>query len=127
MGIPPSWAVLPGLLQARVRVLVHPPFLLPFCGFAGGIPHRTTFNRFIQRLSHHPGLVEGCFVHITGRLKDLLPDLGQEVAIDATTVRSYSNPNRKRISNLVPFPFEYALYRISASPVVIPAQSEIQS
>ena len=29
--------------------------------------------------------------------------------------------------NLVPFPFEYALYRISASPVVIPAQSGIQS
>ena len=28
---------------------------------------------------------------------------------------------------LVPFPFEYALYRISASPVVIPAQSGIQS
>ena len=29
--------------------------------------------------------------------------------------------------SLVPFPFEYALYRISASPVVIPAQSGIQS
>ena len=29
--------------------------------------------------------------------------------------------------DLVPFPFEYALYRISASPVVIPAQSGIQS
>ena len=28
---------------------------------------------------------------------------------------------------LVPFPVEYALYRISASPVVIPAQSGIQS
>ena len=28
---------------------------------------------------------------------------------------------------LVPFPFEYALYRISVSPVVIPAQSGIQS
>ena len=31
------------------------------------------------------------------------------------------------VEELVPFPFEYALYRISASPVVIPAQSGIQS
>ena len=60
---------------------------------------RTTFNRFIQRLSHHAGLVEACFVQVTGRLKTLLPDLGQEVAIDSTTVRSHSNPNRKRISD----------------------------
>ena len=30
-------------------------------------------------------------------------------------------------TGLVPFPFEYALYRISASPVVIAAQSGIQS
>ena len=29
------------------------------------------------------------------------------------------------VIRLVPFPFEYALYRISASPVVIPAQSGI--
>ena len=36
-------------------------------------------------------------------------------------------PNIGDSVHLVPFPFEYALYRISASPVVIPAQSGIQS
>ena len=29
----------------------------------------------------------------------LLPDLGREVAIDSTTVRSHCNPNRRRISD----------------------------
>ena len=85
--------------NALIRRLSDDPKLRSLCGFSGALPHRTTFNRFIQRLSHHPDLVEGCFVQITGRLKDLLPDLGQEVAIDATTVRSHSNPNRKRISD----------------------------
>ncbi len=69
------------------------------CGFNDVLPHRTTFNRFIQRLSYHADLVEACFVSITHQLKMLAPDLGDEVAIDSTTVRSHCNPNRKRISD----------------------------
>ena len=78
--------------NALIRRLSDDPELRSLCGFSGALPHRTTFNRFIQRLSHHPGLVESCFAQITDRLKELLPDLGQEVAIDATTVRSCRLP-----------------------------------
>ena len=58
--------------NALIRRLSDDLELRSLCGFSGALPHRTTFNRFIQRLSHHPELVEGCFVQITGRLKDLL-------------------------------------------------------
>ena len=36
---------------------------------------------------------------MTCRLRELLPDLGDTVAVDSTTVRSHSNPNRRVISD----------------------------
>ena len=86
--------------NALIRRLEDEPDLRHLCGFGDALPHRTTFNRFIQRLAHHPDLVETVFADLTHHLKLLLPDLGDEVAIDATTVRSHCNPNRKRISDL---------------------------
>ena len=62
------------------------------CGFGDDVPHRTTFNRFIQRLSHHAGLVEAVLADVTDRLKEWLPGLGDEVAVDSTAVRTHSNP-----------------------------------
>ena len=69
-----------------------------FWGFPA-LPHRTTFNRFIKRLARHADLVENAFVHLTERIKALLPQLGRDLAIDSTVVRSHSNPNRKHISD----------------------------
>ena len=85
--------------NALIRRLEDEPDFRYLCGFLGPLPHRTTFNRFIQRLSHHTDLVEACFAQLTHQLKLLIADLGDEVAIDATTVRSHCNPNRKRISD----------------------------
>ena len=69
--------------------------LRKLCGFGAGLPHRTTFNRFISRLSYHEDLVEQSLAGVTGKLKELLPDLGDEVAIDSTAVRTHANPNRR--------------------------------
>ena len=85
--------------NALIRWLSEDAELRAICGFGDQLPHRTTFNRFIQRLSHNSDLVAACFIQVTGKLKKLLPDLGQDLAIDSTTVRSHSNPNRKRISD----------------------------
>ena len=85
--------------NALIRRLEDEPAFRHLCGFGGELPHRTTFNRFIQRLSHHANPVETCFRNVTGYLRKLLPDLGNEVAVDSTTVRSHSNPNRKRVSD----------------------------
>lgn len=80
--------------NALLRRLEDDEHLRDLCGF-DTLPHRTTFNRFIQRLSFHTDLVETCLADLTERLRCLLPDIGQDVAVDSTTVRSHSNPNRK--------------------------------
>ena len=88
--------------NALIRRLQEDAELRSICGFGDILPHRTTFNRFIQRLSHHADLVEAILVGLTDRLHEILPDLGETVAVDATTIRSHSNPNRrkgKRISD----------------------------
>ena len=85
--------------NALIRRLEGNPEFRALCGFAGPLPHRTTFNRFIRRLSHHADLVEATFADLTHQLKALIPGLGNEVAVDATTVRSHCNPNRKRLSD----------------------------
>ena len=83
-----------------IRRLEDDPGLRAACGFRGALPHRTTFNRFIRRLSHHRDLVEQALVAVTSRIKeDHLPDLGEEVAVDSTCVRSHSNGNRKPYSD----------------------------
>ena len=84
--------------NALIRRLEDEPRFRTLCGF-GALPHRRTFNRFIRRLSHHADLVEATFVDLTHQLKALIPGLGNEVAVDSTTVRSHCNPNRKRISD----------------------------
>ena len=83
--------------NALIRLLVGNADLRALCGFGDILPHRTTFNRFIQRLSHHSDLVETAFVGVTWALKQIIPDLGAEVAVDSSVVYSHSNPNRKRV------------------------------
>ena len=85
--------------NALIRELEDRPDFRIFCGFADGLPHRTTFNRFIQRLAEHTDLVEASLAGVTDKVRGFLPDFGTDVAIDSTTVRSHSNPNRKRISD----------------------------
>ena len=81
-----------------IRRLCGDHALREVCGFHV-LPGRRTFNRFIRTLSRHHEMVEACSAGVTGRLRALLPDLGQEVAVDSTVVRSHSNPNRRRISD----------------------------
>ena len=81
--------------NALIRQLQDDPELRLACGLGDNVPHRTTFNRFIRRLSHHRDLVELCMAGLTDHLADLLPRLGEKVAVDSTVVRSHSNPNRK--------------------------------
>ncbi len=82
-----------------IRRLEDDPLLRAICGFGSELPHRTTFNRFIQKLGHFPILFEDALSDLTEELKEMLPDLGQVVAIDSTTVRTHGNPNRKVLSD----------------------------
>ena len=83
-----------------IRRLQDDPELRLLCGFGQQLPHRTTFNRFFARLSHHLDLVDRCFAQVSDRLAELLPGFGQgAVAVDSTTVRTHSNPNRQTVSD----------------------------
>ena len=74
-----------------IRRLEDDPVLRELYGFKCDIlPCRRTFNYFIDRLSHYQELVQDCLTRLTNRLKRIPPDLGNEVAIDSTTVRSHS-------------------------------------
>ena len=85
--------------NALIRRLEDERDLRYLCGFGDQLPHRCTFNRFIRTLSERPDLVEACLASITNRLKTHLPDLGDQVAVDSTTVRSHCSPNRALVSD----------------------------
>ncbi len=80
-------------VNALLRRLKNEPKLRELCGFSE-LPHRTTFNRFITRLSQHGDLVREAQSSVVNQLKVLIPDLGEKVAIDSTTVQTHSNPDK---------------------------------
>ena len=77
--------------NALVRRLQDDHALRDVCGF-DELPSRWTFNRFASRLSHHTDVVEDTLSALTDRLRELLPDFGRGIAMDSSTVRSWSNP-----------------------------------
>ena len=83
--------------NALIRELEDDRALREVCGFDpdAPLPDRRTFNRFIRRLARHADQVEVCLAALTTELKAFLPDLGEEIAIDATPVRSHSDPRKK--------------------------------
>ena len=81
-----------------IRRLQDDPEIRLLCGFST-LPHRTTFNRFINRLALHRDLVEDCLATLTDQLAELLPGLGQKIAVDSSVVKSHSSPNRKPVSD----------------------------
>ena len=85
--------------NALIRRLEDDRELRVLCGFGQDLPHRTTFNRFISRLSFHRDLVEDCLRALTDQLADELPGFGEKVAVDSTVVYTHSNPNRKVVSD----------------------------
>ena len=75
------------------------PALRDACGFAGRVPSRPTFSRVFGQLAERPELIEGVMGKAVKELRERLPDLGREVAVDSTSVRTNSNPNRALVSD----------------------------
>ena len=83
------------------------------CGFGDDVPSESALSRFVSRLADYADLVERCFTGITDQLKRLvpkvkkrpgkqdqpLPPLGTITAVDSTLFETYSNPNRKVVSD----------------------------
>ena len=69
------------------------------CGFTAYVPSRPTLSRVFCQIKELHGLLEGCLSEITESLSDYLPDLGREVAVDSTMVKTNSNTKREPLSD----------------------------
>lgn len=89
--------------DALIRELNNNPLVARVCGIDSpeAIPHKSTFSRFIARLSKY---------NTTARLKDVsrslvrdcyanLPGFGERVAIDSTTLKGWVNGGKPRPSD----------------------------
>lgn len=90
-----------GTLAELARYLEDHREIASVCGFRGDepTPSRSTFSRFISRLTRHQDLLDECIEIMADGLKGLLPDFGKIVAIDCTSVPSYSNPDNEPVSD----------------------------
>ena len=86
-------------LSSLRKKLMNDPALRYSCGFITRVPSRWTFSRVYGRLKEMPELTDGCLEAGVARLREYLPDLGKEVAVDSTLVKTNSNPNRTPVSD----------------------------
>ena len=92
-----------GTLAELARYVEDHREIASVCGFRDDepTPSRSTLSRFISRLARHQDLLDECLEIIADGFKDLLPDFGKVVAIDCTSVPSYSNPDNEPVSDPV--------------------------
>ena len=79
-------------VQLLIR-LRESPNLRKVCGFRV-VPSETTVCRFFRTLSEHFDLIEGAVVSMVNRLREIYPDIGEIVSIDATDIESYAHSGR---------------------------------
>ena len=90
-------------IKGIVRELSDNPAMAELCGFdvidsTGSlpvyrIPSRRTFGRVFKDLQRPEfwKLLEECMAEFTSRQYESLPDFGKHIAIDSTTIKTYSN------------------------------------
>ena len=62
-------------------------------------PSRPVFSRVYSQLKEMPELMDGCHAQVVERLREYVPDLGDEVAVDSTKVKTNSNRRREPLSD----------------------------
>ena len=71
------------------------PRLREVCGFGKAVPSESTFSRFFARLRQHTDLIEEAVVTAVDGIQKHLPDLGEIVAVDGTSVDTFASPQRE--------------------------------
>ena len=85
--------------QSRlISQLAKNPALRRACGFGDALPSRRTFGRVFKKLKEPEttAMLESKLDSVVNLLRALLPDLGVDVSVDATTVQSFTR--RKPLS-----------------------------
>ena len=91
---PASYALGISSLFDLIRRLNNDPLLRSTCGFTNYLPSYPTFWRVFDQVAGMPERIDECCQVLLEQLRELLPDLGQEVAVDSTTIKAYANGNR---------------------------------
>lgn len=89
-----SYALGIGNLSHLIRRLNNDPMLRNICGFVNYLPSYPTFWRVFDQLADMPEHIDECGQVLLEQLHELLPGLGQEVAVASTTIPAYANANR---------------------------------
>ena len=84
-----------GSITALHWTLHNNPAFRAACGFTDKVPSRPTLSRVWKQMAEYPDEVERVMDEIAHEAKKIRPGLGEELAVDATPVRSYSDGNHK--------------------------------
>ena len=84
-----------GNVTALHWTLLNNPAFRAVCGFNGRVPSRPTLSRVFTQMAEYTDEVERIMDETVREAKRVRPGLGDELAVDATPVRSYSDGNRK--------------------------------
>lgn len=79
------------------RSLQMNPYLRYVCGIthAAGVPSAATFSRFLNRLIRQAALVDACVDDLVRRFAAVVPDFGENVAVDSTDVHAYARGKKR--------------------------------
>lgn len=83
-------------ISALREELLNNPAHRAACGFTTHVPSRSTFSRVFGQMGGMRETLEELLAKTAEKLAEYLPDLGKEVAVDSTVVKTNSNPNRTR-------------------------------
>ncbi len=61
-----------------------------FCGFGNRVPSAWAYTRFLQRLMEHLPQVERLFDELAEPLRALLPDFGEQLAVESKVLSSFA-------------------------------------
>ncbi len=86
-----------------IKGLQNNPALASACGIKNydDIPSKSAYSCFLKKLSQPPfvKMVKDIMRELTRLLYQALPDFGKSVAIDSTSLKAWSNGNKKPISD----------------------------
>jgi hypothetical protein len=88
-------------IESLRRELSRNTRLLWLCGFELSkerqlVPSAWVYSRFLKKLFKHQDLIDEMFDELLGQLRELLPDLGEVLAMDGKAVRSLARRKSKR-------------------------------
>ncbi len=86
-------------ISALREELLNNPAHRAACGFITRVPSRSTFSRVFGKMGKMRETLEELLASTAEKLAERLPDLGEEVAVDSTVVKTNSNPNRTPVSD----------------------------